>query len=153
MLANLISLLGLHIVLIAPVWAQAPAVPGPPSDGAIGGIVAAVAILCLLVVIGVAVKLVDVKRNHEDEAAALQARISDALMMDRSLSGLTLTPVVQMPFRRGGLTSLTINGVVPTPELREAAIRLIMRTLEQAQASCRVEDRIVVDPTMIKHAA
>ena len=81
------------------------------------------------------------------------ARISDALMMDRSLSGLALTPIAQVPLRRGGLATLAISGVVPTPELRETALQLVMRTLEQSQASCRMEDRIVVDPMMARHAA
>jgi hypothetical protein len=154
--ANLASQLGLYTLMIVPASAQVPMAPGPApaaSDGASGGIVVAVGILGLLVVIGVAVKLVDMKRKREDEGAALQARITDAFMMDRSLSGLALTPFVQVPLRRGGLRTLAISGVVSTPELREAVLQLAMRTLEQSQTSCRIEDRIVVDPMMARHAA
>jgi hypothetical protein len=155
---KLASLLGIvYTVMVVPAWAQAPTtVPAPApvgSDGAAGGTVVALVILGLLVAIGVTVKLVDMKRKHEDEAAALQARITDALMIDRSLSGLALTPVVDVPFRRGGLVTVNISGAVPAPELREAALQVVMRAMEQSRTSCRIEDHILVDPLMSSRAA
>ena len=153
---NLASVLGLSIMTV-PGWAQ-PLAPAPSSapaasDGGAAGTAVAVVLLGLLVVIGVTVKLFDMKRKRDDEAAALQARISDALLIDRSFSHLTLTPSVQAPLRRSGLLTVIVSGLVPTPELREAAIQLVMRKMEESQASFRVEDRIVVDPMMSRHAA
>ena len=47
--------------------------------------------LVVVVLLGVAVKLYDLKRKREDEAIAAQARISDALLMEATLAGLPLT--------------------------------------------------------------
>jgi hypothetical protein len=113
----------------------------------------AIAILVLLVVTGIAVKLHDRKRKLEDEVAAMQGRISDAFFADRALSGMAITPTVHVPFRRSGLVTVALKGTVPTPELRDAAIKLAMETMEESQASCRLEDRIVVDPMMSRRAA
>jgi hypothetical protein len=156
-LGNLASVLGLSTIMTVPGWAQtlAPGSSSAPAapDGGAGGAVVAVVILALLVGIGVTVKLYDVKRKHEDEVAALQGRISDALLMDQSLSGLALTPSIQAPFRRSGLLTVVVTGLVPTPELREAAIQLVMRKMEESRTSFRVEDRVVVDPMMSRRAA
>jgi len=150
------SAIGICSIPTAPVLALAsttvpPSAPAAPNAAA--GAVVAVVILGLLVLIGVAVKLVDLKRKHEDEAAALQARVTDALMMDRALSGLALTPVVQVPLRRNALATVSIRGIVPAPELRESALQLVMRTMEQSGTSCRVEDHILVDPLVSRRAA
>jgi hypothetical protein len=150
------TLFGVTILVAIPAGAHAASVsPSAPvaSDGAAAGMVFAIAILALLVVTGVAVKLHDRKRKLEDEVAALQGRISDAFFADRALSSMTITPTVTMPFRRGGLVTVTINGTVPTPETRDAAIQLAMKAMEESQVSFRLEDRIAVDPMMSRHAA
>src|SRR5262249_31165554 len=142
-----ITLFGVPILMAIPAGAHATAVsPSAPvaSDGAAAGVVFAIAILALLIVTGIAVKLHDRKRKLEDEVAALQGRISDAFFADRGLSTMAITPTVQMPFRRSGLCTVTLSGSVPTPELRDSAIKLAMQTMEASQASCRLEDRVVV---------
>jgi hypothetical protein len=142
--------------MVIPAGAHAASVsPSAPvaSDGAAGGMVFAIAILALLVVTGIAVKLHDRKRKLEDEVAALQGRISDAFFADRALSSMAITPTVKMPFRRGGLVTVTVSGTVPNPELRDAAIQLAMQTMEESQVSFRLEDRVVVDPMMSRRAA
>ena len=156
-LGNLASLLGLSALGVAPAWAQV-SVPAPSSapivhDGAAGGTAVAVVILASLVVLGVGVKLYDMKRRHEDEAAALQGRISDALMTHHSLSGLAITPLIQVPLRPSGLATLTLTGVAPTPELRDAAVQVGIREMERAGMSFCIEDRVVVDPMITRHAA
>jgi len=157
---NSAMLFGLPILLGFPTGAYATAVsPSAPaaspvaSGGAAAGVVFAIAILALLVVTGIAVKLHDRKRKLEDEVAALQGRISDAFFADRSLSSMAITPTVQIPFRRSGLVTITLTGTVPTAEQRDAAIKLAMETMEESQVSGRLEDRIVVDPMMSRHAA
>ena len=151
-----IALFGLPILMAIPVGAHAASVsPSVPvaSDGAAAGVVFAIAILALLVVTGIAVKLHDRKRKQEDEVAALQGRISDAFFADRALASMAITPTVQMPFRRSGLVTILLTGSVPTPEMRDAAIKLAMETMEESQVSGRLEDRIVVDPMMSRRAA
>ena len=156
-LGNLASVLGLSITMTLPGWAQslAPGPSSPPaaSDGGAEGVIVAAVILGLLVAMGVAVKLHDMKRKRDDEVAALQARISDVLFTDPSLAHLALTPSILAPLRRNGLMTVVVRGTVPTPEAREAAIQLVMRTMEESQVSFRIEDRVVVDPLMSRQAA
>ena len=124
----------------------------PPVAGSEAGIVALV-IVGSLIVLGIAVKLYDVKRMRENEAAGLQGRITDVLLADRLLSGLTLTPLVRMPHRRGGLVTVSVSGTVTSPDLRDAVLALVMKTMEASQTSFRIEDRIAVDPLMDRRAA
>lgn len=128
--------------------ATAPSVPpSPVPDGGVaGGVFAFGAMMGLLVVIGIAVKLVDMKRSREDEAVAVQARISDALLMDPSLAGVPVTPTVHVPFRRSSPAVVTLTGRAPRPELHEAALRLVMREMSRGRANYRIEDQIAVDP-------
>jgi hypothetical protein len=39
-----------------------------------------------------------------------------------------------------------IAGTVPTPEVRDTAIRLIERELSRIRPDARTEDRVVIDP-------
>ncbi|MBI2527940.1 MAG: hypothetical protein HYY95_09440 [Candidatus Rokubacteria bacterium] len=138
-------------------WAQASALPpqtAPVAGGGVGGALLLVGVIgALLVLIGITVKMYDLKRQREEEGVALQARISDALMMDPSLAGLALTPTVRIPFRRGLSGAVTVTGVAPTPQLREAAIQLVMREVTHAGARVHIEDRIAVDTMLARHAA
>ena len=123
------------------------------SPSASGGSVAILAaVLVILLAIGVAVKLVDRKRKREDEAVSLQSQISDALLLDRSLVGLPITAFAVGSFWRRSPFVLAITGTVPTPELRDAVMRLVVQELSRRQPSARAEDRLVVDPLMLKGA-
>ena len=155
---SLASLLAIGSVFVANVSAQAllPTPLASPSSGTSSGAAAgviALVILGLIAVIGFAVKLHDVKRKREDEAAALQGRLSDMLLSDRILSGFVLTPLVEVPLRAGGLTTVTLSGAVPTPELRDSAMELVMRSMENARTSFRVVDHVLVDPMLSRRAA
>src|SRR6266545_4960818 len=46
-----------------------------------------------------------------------------------------------------------ITGTVPTPELRQAAVQFVKRELSGPGSGARTEDRIVVDPLMVKRVA
>ena len=76
-------------------------------------IIVVAAMLALVVLLGIAVKLYDLKRKREEEAVAAQARISDALLMDATLSGLPLTPTAHIPLWSGTPLTLQITGSVP----------------------------------------
>jgi hypothetical protein len=100
--------------------------------------------LLLVVLLGVAVKLYDLKRKREDEAIAAQARISDALLMDAMLAGLPLTPTAHLPLWKGSPLVVEITGRVPRPELREAAVNVARREMGRSRSDFRIEDRIAV---------
>src|SRR5258706_15248611 len=84
-------------------------------------IIVVATMLLVVVLLGVAVKLYDLKRKREDEAVAAQARISDALLMDANLAGLPLTPTAPLPLWGGTPPVVAITGAGPGPELRDAA--------------------------------
>lgn len=116
-------------------------------------IIVVVAMLALVVLLGIAVKLYDLKRKREEEAVAAQARISDALLMDSALSGLPLTPTAHVPLWSGTPLTLEIRGAVPRSELREAAVDVARREMARSRPDFRIEDRIAVDPTVFSRAA
>ena len=139
-------------------WAQALA-PGVPADArpdvidASTGFVLVSAIILLLLLVGVGVKLYDLKRKREQDAAALQARMSDALMVDPVLSPFPLTPTVRIPLWSGRPVMIEVSGVVPGAGLRQAAVDLALREALRHGRTCRLVDRIAVDPSIVKRAA
>lgn len=118
-----------------------------------GVLFVAMFMLALFMVVGLAVKLNDVKRRREDEAVALQARISDALLCEPSLSRLPITPTVRVPLRPGSPVTVEISGPIPKLELREAVMRLVIREMARTRPDFRLEDRTAVAPSLSERAA
>jgi len=116
-------------------------------------IIVVATMLVVVVVLGIAVKLYDLKRRREEEAVAAQARISDALLMDATLAGLPLTPTAHLPLWKGSPLVLEITGAVPRPELREAAVDVAKREMARSRSDFRIDDRISVDPAVLSHVA
>jgi hypothetical protein len=131
----------------------------PASPTPMGGVVALGIMVGLLVLVGIGVKLYDLKRKREEQGVALQARLSDALvedpelLEDPELACLPLATTVHVPFRRPAAAIVTVTGHVPAPELREAAIRIVRGKMRRTWPSARIEDRIVVDRHRMQHAA
>jgi hypothetical protein len=144
-------------------WAQATSSGAPllgvPPDArpdvidASTGFVLVSAIVILLLIVGVGVKLYDLKRKQEQDAAALQARISDALMTDPMLSPFPITPTAHIPLWSGKPVMVEVTGTVPGAGLRQAAVDLVLREALRTGRTCRLVDRISVDPGMLKRAA
>lgn len=116
-------------------------------------IIVVAAMLSLVVLLGIAVKLYDLKRKREEEAVAAQSRVSDALLMDATLAGLPLTPTAHLPLWKGTPLVVEITGAVPKPELRAAAVDVATREISRSRADFQVEDHIKVDPTVLTRAA
>ena len=115
--------------------------------------VVALLMLALVVLVGISVKLYDLKRKREEEAVAAQARIADAFLMDSTLAALPLTPTAHLPLWKGSPLVLEIKGAVPSPELREAALEVAKREIERSRPDFLIEDRISVDRRVLNHAA
>ena len=133
-------------------WAQAPAAPLPappsttaPAASSSGGYVAVtLVILALLVVIGVVVKLFDLKRKRSAEAVHLQAQISDALLREQNVFRLPVTPTAHIPFLKGTPAVVEISGEVPSSELKDTVLRLVKSEASRIRDDVRVEDRLAV---------
>ena len=144
-------------------WAQASSsgapLPGVPQDSrpdaidASTGFVLVSAVVMLLLIVGIAVKLYDLKGKHDQDGAALQARISDALMIDPMLSPFPLTATAHIPMWSGKPVMVEVMGTVPGAGLRQAAVDLVLREALRSGRTCRLVDRISVDPGMLKRAA
>jgi hypothetical protein len=137
-------------------WAQVsptPApMPSPEMTNGSGAFMVAALVVALLIAVGVMVKLYDLRRKREDEAVALQARLSDALLAEPSLSSLPLVPTVRIPMR-GSPVNIEIVGTVPRPEFRQAAVDLVVREAARSVKSYRVDARISIDSNMQRRAA
>jgi hypothetical protein len=142
-------------------WPQAtspvPTSPTPPSEGVGGyGIIAAfLLVMVLIIAVGVAVKVYDVKRKREDEGIALQSRLSDALLSDPSLAGYPVTPTVHVPFSRRSPLTITLTGTVPSGMKRDKVMPLVKQVAMPYDGNYEyeIDDRLLVDPQMIRRAA
>jgi hypothetical protein len=114
-------------------------------------VVAAAALV--VVVLWSAMTLYGRSRKRMGEVVALQARISDALMLERSLSGFPLTPTVRMPFWGRASVMVELTGLVSRPALRAAAIDLVLREVDSTGRACSLRDRIVVAQVRLWRAA
>jgi len=145
------------LILAPPAWAQTPGSPSPgaPSTGDMGngGLVVVLVIIGLIAVLGIAVKASDLRRKRTDAAVALQGRIADALLADPTLGHQPIVATAHTPLWGRAPVTLEVSGPVPSAELREAAMSLVIREAFNSGLRFRVEDRIVVDPRMSRAAA
>lgn len=135
-------------------WAQ---LTNPPASEGVshGGTAAAVIILvvAVLVVLGVLVKMLDLKRKRENEAVVVQAQISDAVLRDPALFSLPITPTAHVPLWKGSPVTVEVAGQVPSDDLREVALRVVEREAAHLRPDVRIESRIGVVPTMAQRSA
>lgn len=140
-------------------WAQTPGAPGsppPPLPGAGSAPVASgesnwmaalVVILGLVAIVAVAVKMIDLRNKREAEALQLQAQVSDALLRDARLAGLAVVPTAHIPMLKGSPVTLEISGHVPSPEERDAALRIVKQEALRVRPDIQLEDRLEVMPS------
>ena len=99
----------------------------------------------LLVIVGVGVKLYDLKRKREAEGVHLQAQVSDALLRDQTLFGLAVTPTAHVPWWSGTPAHIDVCGRVPTAEARERALRIVEQEARSVRSDVDVADRLEVE--------
>jgi hypothetical protein len=153
--------------LVGPVtlaWAQAVPPPAPPSastssppageaSSAAGATAVVVVIVGLLVLVGVAVKVYDLKRKRESEAVHLQAQVSDALLREQALFGLPITPTAHVPMWKGSPATIELSGQVPTQEARETALRIVRSEALRVRPDVEIDERLAVVPSMAQRIA
>jgi hypothetical protein len=104
-------------------------------------------LLGLLVLVGVGVKLYDLKRKRDAEGVHLQAQVSDALLRDPSFFGLAVTPTAHVPWWSGTPVRLEVLGRVPTTEARDRVLRVVAQEARQIRDDVEIDDRLQVDAT------
>ena len=131
---------------------MSPPAPPPAADSGSTAIAAVVVVLGLLVIIGLVVKLFDLKRKRESEGVQLQVQVSDALLREPSLAGLPLTPTAHIPMWTGTPATIEVTGQVSTPELKDIALRLVRDEAARTRADSQIEDRLSIVPTTARAA-
>lgn len=131
--------------------AAAPAA-GPAASGTNAFVAAAIILVGLLVVLGVAVKFFDLRRRREADAVHLQAQISDALLRDATLFGMPITPTARAPLWKGSPATIEVSGQVPSPELRDVVMRIVREEAARIRPDFVIEDHLVIEPTAARAA-
>ncbi len=150
-----LAAVGVLLAVVEVAWPQPTRSPVPAPEGVAPGygLIAFLCVMGLLVAVGIAVKVYDVKRKRDDEGISLQSRLSDALLSDPVLAGVPVTPTVHVPFSRRGPVTITLTGAVPSPARRETVLEIVSRVTAPVEGNYQIEDRLIVDPRMVRRAA
>ncbi len=153
LISPVLPLLAFPIRALAQTTGGASPTPAPAFSASGEGIAVVVMVVAVLLAIGIGVKLYDLKRQREGEILSLQACISNALVLDPSLAGLPISVFASGSLWPRSPVVIAVSGPVPTPEIRDAVMRLVERELSRRYPGARVDDRIVVDPRRGIHVA
>ena len=135
-------------------WAQMPQTSSSSSaPGSVGGGGAAaivVVIVAALLIVGLGVKLYDLRRSRESEAVQLQAQISDALMREQTLFSVPIIATARASLWKRSPATIEVAGQVPSQQAHETALRIVRAEAARIRPDFLIEDRIAVVP---RHAA
>jgi hypothetical protein len=73
--------------------------------------------------------------------------VSDALLREPALARLPLTPTAHAPMWTGTPATIEVTGQVPTPEMKETALRLVRDEAVRIRSDVKIEDRLSVIPS------
>ncbi len=134
--------------MLEPVWLvnSTVAAAAESADGSGSAPLVVLFLVACLVIVGLAVKGIDLRRRRSAEAVHLQAVISDALIREPALFGLAITPNVHLPFWRGTPATIAVSGTVPTPERRDAVLRIVKAEASRIRPDVAIDDRLAVFP-------
>ncbi len=150
MLGSLGAIAGAQTPPTVPAAPQTETPPIPPGEAWPSMLVLLGIALLLIVALA---KAIDRKRKREDEAVWLQAQISDELFRDRNLASLAVTATVHVPVWTRAPATIELRGQVPTPQHREAALRVVEREASRVRSDFRIDDRIAIVPSAAARAA
>jgi hypothetical protein len=134
-------------------WAQAPeAVPEPGRGLGIAAVAGAIVLLVGGVV--AAAKAADRRRLRAEDDRVLEARVSDALMVDPALAGLPVTAhVARSGWGGRAPTRVEVTGTVTSRAAEQAALQVIAHQVLPARPGAHIESHLAVDPTWRRRAA
>jgi hypothetical protein len=120
--------------------------PAPVAPSGLSGIVMVGIMLAIVGLVGIAVILSDIARQHEEQALSLQACVSGALSDAPDLARLPIAATVHVPLWRPAAAIVRLTGPVPTPKLREAVVQTVFDKIWATWPSALIENRIIVEP-------
>ena len=101
----------------------------------------------------VVARYVTARRKRLEDAVILQAQLSDAIYREGLLRGLMITPKARVAVWRGSPVTIEVAGEVPTPELREAALRFVSTELSKVRPDVPTEDHLCIVPPLRRRAS
>ena len=122
-------------------------------DGGDEEMAAAILIVGVLLVLGLLVKTLDLKRKREFEAVAVQSQIADALLREPALLGVVVTPTAHLPLWSGSPVTVDVTGQVPSEDVQHAALRVIEREALRTRPDVRIESSLHVARPMARRVA
>jgi hypothetical protein len=126
-----------------------PTSPPPAASGSAASTVLTLVVLAAVVTaIVIVARYVATRRKRLEEALVLQAHVSDAILRESQLRGLTITPKARVPVRRGRPVTIEVAGAVPTPELRETVLGLVRAEVSRGRSDVITEDHLFIVPPM-----
>ena len=109
----------------------------------------AVVVVGVLIVAGV--RYLEAQSRYDDEATRLQQALIEPLAREPGLTGSTVLPLVTM--RLHGLVRVELTGWVPSPEVRDAAARVVERESARLGRRVRVVNRLaLMSPGIVRPA-
>jgi hypothetical protein len=149
---NLVTTVALVIGPIASAGAQGGSPSGsttpPPAmaSGAAGTILGLAVLAVIVIALVVVARGVTSRRKRLEEAVILQSQLSDALAREPRLHGLAITPRARVSGWGGARATIEIGGEVPTPELREAVMRLASAEVLRRRPDVTTTDHLFIVP-------
>jgi hypothetical protein len=133
-------------------WAQSPGAsrsptPSPTSSDPTTGS-ALILVVLALVVIGIVVvaRRVSARRRRTEEAVILQSQLSDFVLRETQLRGLSITPRARVLGWRKPEVMVEVAGEVPTPDLRDTAMRVVGSEAKRLRPDVTAEDHLFIVP-------
>jgi len=159
--SRLAAAVTLSMPLTSPAWGQGPSSltpagspPAPPgSAGTASGVMALVFVAAIVAAIIVAAWYLSTRRKRLEEAAILQARLSDVIARETQFRGLVVTPKGRVSAWCGTPMTIEVTGDVPTPELREAVMRTVRTEVSTARPDVIAEDHLFIVPPKMDRAS
>jgi hypothetical protein len=133
-------------------WAQGPQSIGSsaPRPLAAGSGVATVVTLGLIAVIVIAIivmaRFMSMRRKRITDGLILQSQLSDAVAREPLLEGLRINPRAHVSGWRKLQVTVEVAGEVPTPELREKAMKIVGAEAWRLRPGVNTVDHLFIVP-------
>ena len=150
--SGLVTIVALLIGSTVDSWAQAPGAssspsPAPTSGGDTVGTMLTLVVLAVIVIgIVVVARRVSARRRRIEEAVILQSQLSDFVLRETQLRGLSITPRARVLGWRKPEITVEVAGEVPTPDLRDTAMRVVASEAKRLRPDVIASDHLYIVP-------
>lgn len=106
-------------------------------------------VIVAVIVIGIVVvgRRLSKRRRRIEEAIILQSQLSDFVLRETQLRGLSITPRARVVGWRKPEVTVAVAGEVPTPDLRETVMRVVSSEAKRLRPDVIAEDHLFIVPS------